>query len=190
MTAEGTIVRARELGKNGYDKYIWANCTQCEMPRWVVIRRGEPFYESCKKCGDVRKGIKRRIKFQGKGNPNWKDTFRYQRPGGGYVEIILNPDDFFFPMTNKKRHVNEHRLVMAKHLGRNLHSWEVVHHINRIKDDNRIENLQLVNDLGHKQLTLLERKIDTQAETIDGLRKENRLLRWQLKETLTTTSWR
>lgn len=60
-----------------------------------------------------------------------KGTGRYDR--NGYLQIKM-PDG---------SHKMEHRLVMEQILGRELHPWENVHHINGVRDDNRPLNLEL-----------------------------------------------
>lgn len=45
---------------------------------------------------------------------------------------------------NAKQWTLYHRALMEAHIGRPLRSDEIVHHINGVRDDNRIENLQLV----------------------------------------------
>lgn len=59
----------------------------------------------------------------------------------GYV-LVYAPEN---PTANVSGFILEHRLVMSEHLGRPLSSNENVHHINGVRHDNRIENLELWN---------------------------------------------
>ncbi len=56
----------------------------------------------------------------------------------GYVLVLAK-----HPKADMYGKVREHVLVIEKQLGRYLTKDEKVHHINGIKDDNRLENLQL-----------------------------------------------
>jgi len=56
------------------------------------------------------------------------------------------------PRAGRRGMMHEHVLVMESYLGRYLSDDEVVHHINGRKDDNRIDNLQLMKDSEHKRL--------------------------------------
>lgn len=185
MPNPNEIRSGEQLGyKKQRGKWIWSACIGCGEERWVRFVKGNPVNLKCRACAsrDAPKQL-------GAENKSWKGGRFISNQG--YAQIHLYPNDFFYPMAWVTGYVPEHRLVVAKALGRNLHSWEIVHHKHdryprgsiEDKQDNRYpENLQLVSDLGHKQLTRLEEKIDNQTELIDELRKEIRLLRWELKE--------
>jgi len=82
------------------------------------------------------------------GNSNsWKGG--RQKHSSGYILIWVDSTNPFAKMRDHHDCILEHRLVMAKYLGRCLEPWELVHHINWIKTDNRIENLELMDKREH-----------------------------------------
>jgi hypothetical protein len=84
----------------------------------------------------------RRVRLRG--DPGSTDPIQYEGRtlhGDGYILVLCPPE--FITMATSTNYVLEHRLVMARHLGRPLEKGEVVHHRNGIKIDNRLENLRL-----------------------------------------------
>ena len=75
-----------------------------------------------------------------------------KRPDG-YI-AVYSPDH---PQASASGYVMKHKLVMERHLGRLLKDDEVVHHINHVRDDNRIENLQLMSKHDHMAMHRTER---------------------------------
>lgn len=90
---------------------------------------------------------------KGSENPQWRGG-RF-KSNQGYIHIKAWPH----PFHNIQGYVLEHRLVMEKNIGRFLKEEEIVHHINGIKDDNRIENLQIIDRASHATLHCKGKKI-------------------------------
>jgi len=205
MAFLGEIKTGGAIGRKGksekYHKFIWQACEGCGFERWVSIRNGEAVRTLCVGCGNKAKvlteetrekyrqaGKKRKgahwsenskLKIRGEHNIHWKG--RVHKTVKGYIEVAIQPDDFFYPMAFHGR-VREHRLVMAKAIGRCLLPWEVIHHINGNKEDNRIENLSLELVNNHNQLTILENKVKQLEVKVEDQRKQIKLLQWQIKE--------
>mgnify|MGYP001589666611 FL=1 len=112
-----------------------------------ILKRGQGKYCS-QKCKRHSQETKNKIgeHWKKEKNPRWNcgKTINSQ----GYL-LVKAPSH---PFAENRGYVREHRIVMEKHIGRFLDPSEDIHHINGIKIDNRIENLQIISRKDHTSL--------------------------------------
>jgi hypothetical protein len=208
MPAIGEIKYGWEIGKaHGSNKYIWHACEGCGKERWVILRKGEPVSKKCLTCiyADPEYRAKISQSNRGENSPKWKGG--KCEDGFGYVQVKLPTNSFFYPMVKKSGYVLEHRLVMAKKLGRCLQPWEKVHHKGirytdiRNKSDNLEDNLELTTAGSHaiehnkgyrdgyqKGLTDgKDKRIEVLQQRVTLLEAENVLLKQQLENAIEDT---
>lgn len=166
-----------EVRRRKHFSVIWAACETCGKERWVQVTHGEPKSHRCHSCVNGERNrnpelIAKRKTHRGDKNYAWKggkhtDIF-------GYVHILVQPNHPLYCMANEGGYIREHRLMISNKIGRALETHEHVHHINGIRNDNRIENLMLLSRQDHNIYSHLCAKCE--------LRKEIRSLREQIKK--------
>ncbi len=166
--AVGTIRGAKSLGKNGTQRYVHLQCPFCLEYRWRTLAGNEAYKsDTCRRCYLEQSRCRH--------SNNWKGG-RFKR--NGYILTMPKEDNNYIVMADKDGYIPEHRLVMAEHIRRPLEKWEIVHHKNHIRDDNRLENLQLLpNSSAHIVDTRTREYIKKLERRVIILEAENILLK-------------
>ena len=117
------LIRARERAEK-YDIHHKDSCPSCGKD---MVRRAN----LCKSCEN-----KTRVeRYKGKSNPNWKEG---KSRGGGYVHVRIKSGS---PGKGKGAFYRGEHIVIWEQVNGPLPKGWVIHHLNGVKDDNRIENL-------------------------------------------------
>lgn len=202
MPVAEEIRKGTEIGYKSQRKHIWTACKVCGKYRWVQMVKEKLRSKLCRSCDGKRRMGTKGFQQIGNKHPNWKGGKTITATG--YILVRLFPDDFFYPMARQSGYVSEHRLVIAKYLGRCLQSWEIVHHrgINypqgskENRSDNSLGNLEIgtqhnhmiEHDKGYKD-GYQKGLIDGRVKQIEELKTQNnellkqiKLCQWQIKE--------
>lgn len=124
------VKRVSEKGSNNSKWMCLCDCGNISETFFTGLSTGR-----VKSCGCFNHDYL--IQNTGKNHPNWKGGRRKNKLGYVKLTNVVLPDG------RKVKSIFEHIYVISWHLGRCLLHNECVHHLNGIRDDNRIENLEL-----------------------------------------------
>ena len=133
------ITRGTDWGLKDNTKVSVIPCICCGKEKLSPIVNNKVRYQVCRSCSSKQ--------LIGKRSRGWKGG-RFTAKSG-YVFVYIEKPSLFEQMLDKDGYILEHRLVMAESIGRPLASTEIVHHKNGVKDDNRIENLEITSRKSH-----------------------------------------
>ena len=109
-----------------------SRCGKTYTPKRIIVG-GQRVCPDCR--GEYRTGSVPRP---------WWELKQFKRPDG-YMAV-----QGIDPITRVRRQTVVHRLIMEEAIGRLLLRTEWVHHRNGIRDDNRLENLEIVSHTNHR----------------------------------------
>lgn len=126
-------------GREHRNRGMVRDCEQCGRP---FVARVSPLQKNCSpECGQKSKGLRTRGRQKLNG---FAPIGAVRRRSTGYLEERVDFADPLVVMQTRNGWVLQHRLVMARAIGRPLVGrTETVHHINGDRSDNRLENLQM-----------------------------------------------
>ena len=128
------IIRAKERSQK-YDSHHKDSCPDCGKP---MVRRAE----RCLPCSNKHRGETYRAENSG----SWKGG---RTEANGYIYLRTSHTG------GGSAYTGEHRLVWEQRHGKLPRGW-VVHHLNGIRDDNRIENLNAMSRRTHSPRLMVE----------------------------------
>lgn len=131
-----TVLGLSHINKSGTS--MWKCLCTCGNER--NVRSSALIHNKTISCGCYVKELRKSA--IGEKSTNWKGGRREQN---GYILLKKNGH----PNSDNAGYIAEHRFVMSEYMGRKLEDYELVHHKNGIRNDNRLENLELLTYANH-----------------------------------------